>query len=46
MAVLDEEIVEQWLNQNGFFTLSGVKCGVDEIDLLVVKFHHLFTLTM
>jgi len=37
MSVLDEELVEQWLNQNGFFTMRGVKCGVDEIDLLAIK---------
>lgn len=38
MAILDEEIVEHWLNQNGFFTMRGVKCGVDEIDLLAIKY--------
>ncbi len=38
MAVLDEEIVEHWLNQRGFFTMRGVKCGVDEIDLLAIKY--------
>ena len=37
MAILDEEIVEQWLNQLGFFTMRGIKCGVDEIDLLALK---------
>jgi hypothetical protein len=37
MAILDEEIVEQWLNQYGFFTMRGIKCGVDEIDLLAIK---------
>ena len=37
MAILDEEIVEQWLNQHGFFTMRGIKCGVDEIDLLALK---------
>lgn len=38
MAVLDEEIVEHWLNHQGFFTMRGVKCGVDEIDLLAIKY--------
>jgi len=37
MAVVDEELVEQWLNQNGFFTMRGIKCGIDEIDLLAIK---------
>lgn len=38
MAILDEEIVEHWLNRQGFFTMRGVKCGVDEIDLLAIKY--------
>lgn len=39
MAMLDEELVEQWLNQQGFFTMRGVKCGVDEIDLLALRYN-------
>ena len=38
MAILDEEIVEQWLNQQGFFTMRGIKIGNGEIDLLAMKF--------
>ena len=38
MALLAEEIVEEWLNRKGFFTIRGTKIGVDEIDLLAVKF--------
>ncbi|MFZ1291431.1 MAG: hypothetical protein WAR79_15155 [Melioribacteraceae bacterium] len=37
MALLAEEIVEEWLNRNGFFTIRGIKLGVNEIDILAVK---------
>ena len=37
MALLDEQLVEEWLNRNHFFTMRGIKCGVDEIDLLAIK---------
>lgn len=37
MALIDEQLVEEWLNRKSFFTIRGVKCGVDEIDLLAVK---------
>ena len=37
MALLAEEIVEEWLNRQGYFTIRGVKLGVHEIDLLAVK---------
>jgi len=36
MSLLAEELVEEWLNRNGFFTIRGVKLGVQEIDLLAV----------
>lgn len=39
MALLAEELVEEWLNRQGYFTIRGVKVGVDEIDLLAVKFN-------
>ena len=38
MALLAEELVEEWLNRKGYFTIRGVKVGVDEIDILAVKF--------
>jgi hypothetical protein len=38
MALLAEEIVEEWLNRNGFFTIRGIKLGVQEIDLLAIGF--------
>jgi hypothetical protein len=37
MALLAEEIVEEWLNRHGYFTIRGIKMGVQEIDLLAVK---------
>lgn len=37
MALLAEEIVEEWLNRRGWFTIRGVKSGVDEIDILAVR---------
>lgn len=39
MALLDEQLVEEWLNREQFFTMRGIKCGVDEIDLLAVRFN-------
>lgn len=37
MALLAEELVEEWLNRQGYFTIRGIKLGVQEIDLLAVK---------
>ncbi|MFO0780852.1 MAG: hypothetical protein U0519_03120 [Candidatus Gracilibacteria bacterium] len=37
MALLAEEIVEEWLNRQGYFTIRGIKIGVDEIDILAIK---------
>lgn len=37
MALLAEEIVEEWLNRQGHFTIRGIKLGVHEIDLLAIK---------
>jgi hypothetical protein len=38
MALLAEELVEEWLNRNGFFTIRGIKLGNQEIDLLAIGF--------
>lgn len=38
MALLAEEIVEEWLNRQGYFTIRGAKAGVQEMDLLAVRF--------
>jgi hypothetical protein len=38
MALLAEEIVEEWVRRSGFFTLRGVRIGVHEIDLLAVRY--------
>jgi hypothetical protein len=37
MALLGEEVVEEWLNRNGYFTIRGIKVGVDEIDILAIR---------
>lgn len=37
MALLAEEIVEEWLNRQGYFTIRGVKLGVHEMDLLAIR---------
>lgn len=37
MALLAEELVEEWLNRQGYFTIRGIRLGVHEIDILAVK---------
>ena len=37
MTLLAEELVEEWLNRNGYFTIRGIKLGVHEIDLLALR---------
>ncbi len=37
MSLLGEEVVEEWLNRNGYFTIRGIKVGVDEIDILAIR---------
>lgn len=37
MALLAEELVEEWLNRQGYFTIRGIKVGVNEMDLLAVR---------
>lgn len=37
MAALAEQLVDEWMNRKGFFTIRGIKQGVDEIDLLGVR---------
>jgi len=37
MALLAEEIVEEWLNRQAWFTIRGIRVGVDEIDILAVR---------
>ena len=37
MALLAEELVEEWLNRQGYFTIRGIKLGVHEMDLLAVR---------
>jgi hypothetical protein len=38
MALLAESLVEEWLNRNGFFTMRGIKHGVNELDLLGIRY--------
>jgi len=37
MALLAEELVDEWLNRKGYFTTRGIKTGVHEIDILAVR---------
>ncbi len=37
MALIAEELVEEWLNREGFFTIRGIKAGRAEMDLLAIK---------
>jgi hypothetical protein len=37
MSLLAETLVDEWLNRKGFFTVRGIKDGVDEVDLLGVR---------
>ena len=33
MVLIAEEVVEEWLNQQGFFTIQGIRLGVKEMDI-------------
>ena len=37
MSLLAEELVEEWLNRQGYFTIRGIKLGRHEIDLLAIR---------
>ena len=37
MALITEEVVEEWLNQRRFFTIRGVKLGIKEMDILAIR---------
>jgi len=37
MALIAEEVVEEWLNQRGYFTIRGIKLGCDDMDILAVR---------
>jgi len=37
VALLAEEVAEEWLNRQGYFTIRGIKLGVHEIDILAFK---------
>ena len=37
MSLLAENLVEEWMNRQGFFTIRGIRDGVAEMDLLGVR---------
>lgn len=37
MSLLAEEVVEEWLNRHGYFTIRGIRVGVGEIDILAIR---------
>lgn len=37
MAMLGEEVVVEWLNRLGYFTIRGIRLGNNEIDVLAIK---------
>lgn len=37
MSLLAEELVEEWLNRQGYFTIRGIRLGVHEMDLLAIR---------
>jgi hypothetical protein len=37
MSLMGEQLAEEWLNRQGFFTIRGAKIGTGEIDLLAVR---------
>jgi hypothetical protein len=37
MSLLGEELIEEWLNRDGFFTIRGIRIGNSEIDILAIK---------
>src|SRR5438093_8820688 len=36
MSIIAEELVEEWLNIQGFFTIRGARVATEEMDLLAV----------
>ena len=40
MSLLAEEVVEEWLNRQGYFTIRGIRLGNDEIDILAINPKH------
>jgi len=37
MALFAEQLVDEWLNRDRYFTIRGMKDGRDEIDLLAIR---------
>jgi hypothetical protein len=40
LPLLAEEVVQEWLKRQGYFTIRGIKAGNSEIDLLAVRVVH------
>lgn len=38
MALLAEEVVQEWLARQGYFSIRGARLGVHEIDLLAIRY--------
>ena len=37
MALLAEELVQEWLNRQGYFTIRGIKGGVRSIYVVGIR---------
>ena len=37
MSLMGEEVVVEWLNRAGYFTIRGIRIGNNEIDVLAIK---------
>lgn len=37
MSLMAEQVVEEWLNRQGFFTIRNIHLGVNEMDLVAVR---------
>jgi hypothetical protein len=37
MSLMAEQIVEEWLNRQGYFTIRGARVGTGEMDLLAIR---------
>jgi hypothetical protein len=37
MALIAETVVEEYFNYHGFFTIRGLRLGLDEIDILAIR---------
>ncbi len=40
MASISEQVVEEWLRRQGFFTIRGARVGNQEMDILALKYQN------